>query len=329
MISSSQRGVQYVFYIDVLLEAVGNSRRSGRDISIAAVGHASAVRDVKRRRDLRASTLEALCRELDLEFYIGPPRAVPAGIARALGLPDTCSVEDALVAINLHQQAGPVESGGSLFDLAEGISAAVRAHRAETQNGFAELMRAIGELGLDLSARPGYKYIAAPFIDGSQGVSVNRLALPLWADIRSLITLDVCQEVVDPMEPTVRDAELVIVDLSQGEPVDEEIFVVASEVSPIGLSVKRTRKADDGWWLCGDNAERSPLSLNKNHTMIGRIAWHGPKDSGDLSWVPDKKMLFRRSKARGHLIEAYGSEWERRAIGHGLAESDEQAELLG
>ena len=73
-------GVRRSSYVDALLEAIGSSRRFAREISIAAVGHASAVRNLKQRRDIRASTLEALCRELGLEFYIGPRRDALQGL---------------------------------------------------------------------------------------------------------------------------------------------------------------------------------------------------------------------------------------------------------
>ena len=62
------------FNSDLLLEALKKSGRSAREVSLAAVGHESAIRSIKRGLDLRVSTAEALCRELDLEFYIGPPR---------------------------------------------------------------------------------------------------------------------------------------------------------------------------------------------------------------------------------------------------------------
>ena len=63
-------------YHKVLLEAVERSGRSARDISLAAVGHESAVRSLRRGLDLRVSTVEGLCRELGLEFHVGPPRSV-------------------------------------------------------------------------------------------------------------------------------------------------------------------------------------------------------------------------------------------------------------
>ena len=61
-------------YRKVLLEAVERSGRSARDISLSAVGHESAVRSLRRGLDMRVSTLEGLCRELELELYVGPPQ---------------------------------------------------------------------------------------------------------------------------------------------------------------------------------------------------------------------------------------------------------------
>ncbi len=52
------------------------------------------------------STAEALCRELELEFYIGPPRRVSTHILEALDLATSSTLEDALVAIAKHKR-GP------------------------------------------------------------------------------------------------------------------------------------------------------------------------------------------------------------------------------
>ena len=62
-------------YHKMLLEAVERSERSARDISMAAVGHESAVRSLRRGLDMRVSTVEGLCRELGLELHVGPPRS--------------------------------------------------------------------------------------------------------------------------------------------------------------------------------------------------------------------------------------------------------------
>ena len=70
-------------YVEALLDALAQSGRSGRDVSIEAVGHESAIRSLKRGLDLRVSTIQALCGALDLEFYIGPPRGASERAAQS------------------------------------------------------------------------------------------------------------------------------------------------------------------------------------------------------------------------------------------------------
>ena len=71
-------------YADVILAALIRSGRSGREVSMSAVGHESAIRSIKRGMDVRASTLRRVCEELGLEFYVGPPRPGPGGYDAAI-----------------------------------------------------------------------------------------------------------------------------------------------------------------------------------------------------------------------------------------------------
>ena len=75
-------------YTDAILAALSQGKRSARDVSIAAVGHESAIRSLKRGLDLRASTIQALCEALGLEFYVGPPRDEAATPEIADATPD-------------------------------------------------------------------------------------------------------------------------------------------------------------------------------------------------------------------------------------------------
>jgi len=81
-------------YHKVLLEAVDRSDRSARDISMAAVGHESAIRGLRRGLDMRISTVEGLCRELGLELHVGPPQ-----VRDALSAPDDAELRKLLDAI--------------------------------------------------------------------------------------------------------------------------------------------------------------------------------------------------------------------------------------
>ena len=81
-------------YHKVLLDAVDRSNRSARDISMAAVGHESAIRGLRRGLDMRFSTVEGLCRELGLELHVGPPQVRDASSA-----PDDAELRKLLDAI--------------------------------------------------------------------------------------------------------------------------------------------------------------------------------------------------------------------------------------
>ena len=100
--------------VRAILDAVRESGRSARSISMAAVGHAGALRNLKRGQDLRVFTLGALCRELGLEFYVGPPR-VAGGMSNGTAPPATavtfgCPAPGSLCSIDFS-----IESGGSKY----------------------------------------------------------------------------------------------------------------------------------------------------------------------------------------------------------------------
>ena len=68
-----------------ILAAIERQGLSERQVSLAAVGHESAIRSLKRGTDPRASTLAALARELGLEFHVGEPRAPARPVAADTG----------------------------------------------------------------------------------------------------------------------------------------------------------------------------------------------------------------------------------------------------
>ena len=100
--------------VDAILAAIRSSDQADRQISLSACGHASAVSNLKKNRDARISSAEALCRELGLELYAGPPRRESdvIAVARALGLPADATLEDLLQAIRILQ--GPDDTRRSL-----------------------------------------------------------------------------------------------------------------------------------------------------------------------------------------------------------------------
>ena len=269
--------------IDELLEAIARSRRSAREISIAAVGHASAVRNLKQRRDIRASTLEALCRELDLEFYVGPGRAVPSEIAKALKLPEDCSVQDVVRMIQFldrwESRVTRALSKAEARSAEEDERSALRS--LEIENMLAGVQEAPEKhyrwsyesipfaLAVDLDRSSG----ELVFKPSGREISIRRYAIDQWVDLSALIAIPLGDE---PRPPDLLDEDLVLLDISKVEPVDRGLFLTHS---PDGIAYIRTELIARTWILPPRRPGDLPRSLKRDTRFAGRVAWHGSLNS--------------------------------------------------
>ena len=319
-------------YVDALLEAIAASRRSGRDISVAAVGHTGAVRDLKSRRDVRGSTLEALCRELGLEFYVGPPRSVPLEVARALELPGDCSTQDALLAINklLRGSASSIET--SPAEIAEQVVSSIESQLRETQDGLARIEQALsgsaakyleGGALLEADARQGGDVADGwvPAVDplsffedfegGPSHAFVRLGALSQSTRLSKFWVLDSATITMEYIEPTARDGEIVIVDVSSHEPVSGRL--VAAWI-PDALAVCFLRKEGDTWMATG-RGDVIPQALKDNEAIMGLVAWHGPRDSSDLEWGSMGVAAPKGPELGERVIETTESLWRKLKTG--------------
>ena len=216
------------------------------------------MRNLRRRQDLRASTLEALCCELGLEFYVGPLRDVPVEIARALELPDDCSLQDALAKINLQREAGSSTTIRSLVELVEQIASDLRKHLQETgsSSARAKLLRAATGTGFR-SRSP------ATMIEEGK----TALATPASGSSGELIHLKAFD---DSMDPAITDGELVMLDCSQAEPIEGEVFLIHSG-SQDEIAIRRLRKVGNEWQSCSDNAMHPSRPLGEDEIILGRV----------------------------------------------------------
>ena len=88
----------------------------------------------------------------------------------------------------------------------------------------------------------------------------------------------------DSMHPTINHRDVLLVDGSHVEPVDDQIFVI--EVQDRGTIVKRlVRNGSDGWIVRSDNPDKDayedevlPDGEIYEHRILGRVIWRG----GDL-----------------------------------------------
>ncbi|WP_231994229.1 S24 family peptidase [Pseudomonas syringae group genomosp. 3] len=86
------------------------------------------------------------------------------------------------------------------------------------------------------------------------------------------------------MWPTINDQDVLLVDSSQVEPVENGVFVIESGID--GTVVKRLVRAPlQQWILCSDNADKTAYpdrfylrSESNEHQIVGRVIWRG----GDL-----------------------------------------------
>ena len=291
-------------YIDEILRAVNLGGRSGRDISMAAVGHDSAVRNLKRGQDLRVSTLEALCRELDLEFYVGQPRLGPPGISKVLELDYASTPEDAAAALELVDRLR-----ARVTDI---LQAGEREKRREAAEVSADQIRK--ELELFPNARdPHWKERDSDCLDvpyateikpSSEGVGfkmwdgdkprIQRSSVPTWASHEDLVLIEAPD---NSMRPTLEEGDPILLDRSKTVPLEGNLFLA---IYPFELAIRRVVRAGSGLILCSDsdNLSHPPRGFEPSTTqLLAEVAWHGGGMSRSIFW-PLARWPIDRSDPR-------------------------------
>ncbi len=270
-----------------ILAALERSNRSAREVSIAAVGHESAVRSLKRGLDLRGSTIQALCDALGLEFYVGPPRngSEPQLEARDSDASDEPS-RDELAALRaktealreeLHAQYADILSRlpPPADDLSDGNVAPIplpedyagNPRLATFEHDFSVFPRR-GDVGIAAGAGAFITekvtgYIAFPTVwSNRHGLFPEHCnAFEVWGE---------------SMVPGIEDGAMILVDHRRTTLIHDRIFAVWTED---GSVVKRLMRNDQGAWaLASDNPDKSEyptLGLPREAKILGQVAWTG------------------------------------------------------
>ncbi len=101
-------------------------------------------------------------------------------------------------------------------------------------------------------------------------VSVQRSSLAAWARPDRLW----CARVAgDSMAPAIRDGDLVVLDPSRREPLEDQVFGVRTEE---GFVAKRLHCIDGCWYLVSDNPNHEPQPIAEEDRILGQVAWTGP-----------------------------------------------------
>ena len=273
------------YYSDAILEAFTESRRSGREVSFAAVGHDGAIKSLKRGLDLRGSTIRALCEELGLEFYVGPPREVPSAILDAVSLDRKATITDTVQTIERRFEQGDA-AGKLLQDVVREIHAIIQEERATAVQSDREIRTQFKDLSDDAAigvegspSRPvvTYEFDAAAgggamVLDETPGgVSYFRHN---WLDEQGLNAKQCCILGVagDSMETTLPGGCKILVNRAATRRYADRLYVVINDQ---GLIVKRAGKDEDGGWLLvSDNPAYEPVPWG-DAKMIGEVKWMG------------------------------------------------------
>jgi hypothetical protein len=259
-------------YADVILAALHRSGRSGREVSLAAVGHESAIRSIKRGMDVRASTLQRLCEELGLDFYVGPPRS-----GAGSGGYDA----------EIRERETPP---GWVADLRADLSDEIRRLAGAESGRISDTeFRAPGDhLAADLawSTRPrtipGVRFVDCYEVPPAPARSVRLddstragcLAFrQTWLD---RYKLDAAQCAVvhvygESVAPTLVDGSTVMINRAQRRRRVGAMFLVSTAA---GMVVARAgRDADGVWQLIDGSRSEQPLPWPDDAELLGQVRW--------------------------------------------------------
>ena len=299
-------------YTHAILAALKKSGRSAREVSLAAVGHESAIRSLKRGLDIRGSTIEALCRELGLDFYIGPPRGEddpatnkPSAIASAEtadapaspaeGVPEVTAGE-ALGREALREEVAAIlraEAQSIRREVCEGINDHLHALQGQAisrlappaddlEDAGALAVQTVEDGATDVPGGLSVRMIEVEAAAGGGTYNLDdaRVVGPVWfrRDWIDSRGIDPRQAVVisvrnDSMEPTLPPGCKILVDRHRRRRRVGHIYVITTDD---GLIVKRTGKDDDGRWVLvsdTDSPDWPDAPWPDDAEVVGEVKW--------------------------------------------------------
>ena len=285
---------------------------TARQASLEATGSQDAIRDMRRGRVPSVNRVRALCKALDLEFYIGAPRieaqsksgvvslaaerASPYNAASSSKGPDDVVIrmQEELADLRSDLQRLPERVVGALNSATAEPSASTPGRDQGDASNILPFMRpyVVGDddhtilREISESAEYGHEAFAqdvraaagigAFVFDESSGFRVvfHRSILPAWARRDRIIFI---RAAGDSMEPTVHDGDLLALDRSYLEPLDDKLFVIHTAD---GLVVKRLRGEGSSWQIVSDNDAYEPRETRADDQIVGRLAWAGAARGG-------------------------------------------------
>ena len=257
------------------------------------------IRSLLDGRAVRVTTLQSMTEVLGVGLTIGPgtdepgpASTVPENRAPSVRGPSRPSAAAALLESGREPRARPLRDGVAIVrDLADRVAAAAQS-LLQVAAGWEPATSPVAA-GTTAIAPEG-RLVMIPFVSGIQAggpgrepvfqecpeltVGVAQQALPSWTRPDRLICMRVTD---DSMGMTVGEGDFVAVDPGRRDPVDQELFALATEEGPV---VRRLRHRNR-WLVVADGAVEGQRPLSGGDRILGRVAWRGPRDrdaAGDV-----------------------------------------------
>ena len=248
------------------------------------------IRSLLDGRAVRVTTIQSMTEVLGVRLMIGPgtgdlasappyPQSAPASV-RALERASAPAVF-------------PENYGGAVATpLGDGV-AVVREMADRLATAAQSLLQLVAGwepapgAGVPETASAEDRLVMIPFASGIRGgnphgesvfqgspelaVGVAQEALPSWARPDRLACMRAAD---DSMDGTVREGDIVAFDPGHTQPIDQALFALASDTGP----VVRRLSCRDRWIVVADNPAHPVRPLSGDDRILGRVAWHWPRD---------------------------------------------------
>ena len=246
-----------------------------------------------------------ICRALDLELYIGPPRdqilaespalstAVPGAITDMLGLPEGAEADVVVAAIRekLAARGMAAASPAAALDrrtLERTLDSKLKSESRSLRDELAAMLDArlpppdagapeAGEIRkLILRQAPDVRAAGGVgeeiFDEAATGtVMIAADDLPPNLDTDRLVAIRAAGH---SMEPTIRDEDILVLDPDATEPREGVVFVIHTDT---GLVVKRLRQEGGAWTMVSDADDWAPRPVTGQDRIVGHVVWFGPE----------------------------------------------------
>ena len=239
-------------YVDMILRAARESGRSERDISRAATGQPTAIAMLKTGTTPSAERVRQFCNELNLEFYVGPPRGE---------------------LVSPPHESGEAEQrptwADDLFEKVEDL----RLEMDRTSGTRSDFVTTGGDVETRYIEVVEVGAAAGDGQDAGLDTVTGRLAFRADWLKRHRLDPEQCRVIGvadESMESTLPNGCSILVDMARKRLRTGRIFVVRSEY---GLLVKRAVRDGRKWILESEHSAWEPLPWPRGAEVIGEVRW--------------------------------------------------------